>query len=112
MTYDGWGSHIHSHDTDPGDEILAMWNEVRAAAHCRTVVHAGSAFMWVLLAEYHLSERELPEMIFVDTNVPKEEVMDFPGTDEHDRARTMMDAIFREAEEEYQKRKLSLEGKG
>ena len=104
MTYDGWGSHIHNDDDDPGKEIIAMWSEVRAAAHCRKFVHAKSAFVMALMAEYYLSERELPEMFIVDTNVPKQEVMEYPGDQEHDRARAMIHEIFREATEEYEKR--------
>ena len=105
MTFSGFGSHINVGDNaDPGDEIIAMRSEARAAARCRKLVHARSGFVLVILSEYYLDEREPPEMFMVDTSVPKEEVTTFQGAQQHDRAQLMIDQIYREAAKELQKR--------
>uniref|UniRef100_A0A7S3P474 Uncharacterized protein n=1 Tax=Amphora coffeiformis TaxID=265554 RepID=A0A7S3P474_9STRA len=112
MTYGGFGSHIHVGDgehADPGDAIVAMLSEARAAARCRKVVHANSGFVLVLLSEYFQAEWDPPQIFIVNTNVPREEAVAFQGAQKHDRAQAMINEIFREAAEEYQKRMANAE---
>lgn len=60
--------------------------------------------MLVIHSAYALAEYEPPQEVIVDTGVSKEEAQSLLERGQHDRAQLMIDNIFREAAEEYQKR--------
>ena len=95
-TFGSWGNHISS-ERDPGDDFVLMVAEAAVVSQCRRLVHSDSGFVSILASAYLLAERRRPEEVGLDQSVSEEVATAYTGERRHDRAKAMMEAIFREA---------------